>query len=101
MLAWFAPALVGGGDAITQSTLTGADALAIVPLIFLVRFALSTVCYAARTPGGLFAPLLVPTVLKGAPIYESLRAGIMRQAGTGPSSPNSSWRDSGIPKPRH
>jgi chloride channel protein, CIC family len=59
MLAWFAPTLVGGGDAITQSALTGAGALALVPLIFLLRFALATVSYAARTPGGLFAPLLV------------------------------------------
>ena len=59
VLAWFAPELVGGGDAITQRTLTGADALAIVPLIFLLRFALGAVSYAARTPGGLFAPMLV------------------------------------------
>jgi chloride channel protein, CIC family len=59
ILAWFAPELVGGGDAITQRTLSSADALAIVPLIFLVRFALGTVSYAARTPGGLFAPMLV------------------------------------------
>jgi CIC family chloride channel protein len=59
ILAWFAPGLVGGGDAITQRTLSGADALAIVPLVFLLRFALGTVSYAARTPGGLFAPMLV------------------------------------------
>jgi chloride channel protein, CIC family len=59
IIAWFAPGLVGGGDAITQRALSGADALAIVPLIFLLRFALGTVSYAARTPGGLFAPLLV------------------------------------------
>jgi len=59
MLAWFAPLLVGGGDVITQRTLTGTDALAVVPFIFLIRFGLGTVSYAARTPGGLFAPLLV------------------------------------------
>jgi CIC family chloride channel protein len=59
ILAWFAPGLVGGGDAITQRTLSGADALAIVPFAFLLRFALGAVSYAARTPGGLFAPLLV------------------------------------------
>jgi chloride channel protein, CIC family len=59
ILAWFAPGLVGGGDAITQRTLSGADALAVVPLVFLLRFALGTVSYAARTPGGLFAPMLV------------------------------------------
>jgi CIC family chloride channel protein len=58
-LAWFAPGLVGGGDAITQRTLAGGDALAIVPLVFLIRFTLGAVSYAALTPGGLFAPMLV------------------------------------------
>jgi CIC family chloride channel protein len=163
ILAWFAPLLVGGGNVITQRTLAGTDALAIIPLIFLIRVGLSTVCYAARTPGGLFAPLLVlgaqiglmfgglcrlafpnfhiqpegfaivgmaalftgvvrapitgivlvvemtasvrmllpmlgacftamlvPTLLNGAPIYESLRAGILRQGGANRSSSNSS-----------
>jgi chloride channel protein, CIC family len=59
ILAWFAPELVGGGDAITQRTLTGSDALGLVAVVFLVRFVLSMVSYAAGTPGGLFAPLLV------------------------------------------
>jgi chloride channel protein, CIC family len=59
VLAWFAPSLVGGGDAITQRTLAGADVLVSIPLVFLLRFALGVVSYAARTPGGLFAPLLV------------------------------------------
>ena len=58
-LAWFAPGLVGGGDAITQRTLAGAETLATLPLAFLLRFGLGTVSYAARTPGGLFAPMLV------------------------------------------
>jgi CIC family chloride channel protein len=58
MLAWFAPGLVGGGDAITQRALAGTDALAMVPLVFLLRFTLGAVSYAALTPGGLFAPLL-------------------------------------------
>ena len=30
-----------------------------IPLAFALRFGLGAVCYAARTPGGLFAPLLV------------------------------------------
>jgi CIC family chloride channel protein len=58
-LGWFAPDLVGGGDAITQRTLAGGAMLAVVPGAFVVRFALGTVSYAAGTPGGLFAPLLV------------------------------------------
>jgi CIC family chloride channel protein len=59
ILAWFAPGLVGGGDAITQAVLSGTAALALVPSVFLLRFVLGTVSYAARTPGGLFAPMLV------------------------------------------
>ncbi|MBV9199044.1 MAG: H(+)/Cl(-) exchange transporter ClcA [Alphaproteobacteria bacterium] len=58
-LGWFLPDLVGGGDAITQHTLTGSAMLAMLPLAFLLRFALGAVSYAAATPGGLFAPLLV------------------------------------------
>ena len=58
-LAWFRPDLVGGGDVITQATLAGAETLAILPLIFLLRLGLGAVSYAAATPGGLFAPLLV------------------------------------------
>jgi chloride channel protein, CIC family len=58
-LAWFAPDLVGGGDPITQRALDGSGTLAVLPLIFLLRFVLGAVSYAAGTPGGLFAPLLV------------------------------------------
>jgi len=58
-LAWFAPALVGGGDTITQRALVGAETLATIPAAFLLRFGLGAVSYAARTPGGLFAPMLV------------------------------------------
>lgn len=58
-LAWFAPRLVGGGDALTQSALTGADPLAWVAASLVLRFALGAASYAAATPGGLFAPMLV------------------------------------------
>ncbi len=59
MLAWFAPSLVGGGDEITQSVLSGTVATAMIPVVLLLRLALGNVSYAAGTPGGLFAPLLV------------------------------------------
>jgi CIC family chloride channel protein len=59
VLAWFAPALVGGGDPITQRVLEGVGTLSILPLLFLIRFSLGSVSYAAATPGGLFAPMLV------------------------------------------
>ena len=59
LLAWFVPALVGGGDALTQRALAGAETVAAVSAVFLVRFALGPLSYAAGTPGGLFAPILV------------------------------------------
>jgi CIC family chloride channel protein len=59
VLGWLAPGLVGGGDPITQRTLEGRLALEGVALAFLLRFALGPASYAAGTPGGLFAPLLV------------------------------------------
>ena len=59
VLGWIAPGLVGGGDAITQSVLSGGAPLAAIPAAFAVRFALGAVSYAAGTPGGLFAPMLV------------------------------------------
>lgn len=59
VVAWFAPSLVGGGDDLTQSILSGNSALVVMPLVFLLRFILGSASYAAGTPGGLFAPLLV------------------------------------------
>jgi chloride channel protein, CIC family len=59
LLAWFAPRVVGGGDAITQRVLGGGEAFAMLSLVFALRFGLGPVSYAAGTPGGLFAPLLV------------------------------------------
>jgi chloride channel protein, CIC family len=56
LLAWFAPQLVGGGDAITQQTLLNHGALSAIVLIFGVRFVLGPLSYTAGTPGGLFAP---------------------------------------------
>jgi CIC family chloride channel protein len=59
VLAWFLPHLVGGGQEVAQRTLAGGEALAWLPLVFLLRFGLACASYAARTPGGLFAPMLV------------------------------------------
>jgi CIC family chloride channel protein len=59
LLAWLAPGVVGGGDAITQRTLSGMVSATLVLGVFLLRFALGPLSYAAGTPGGLFAPILV------------------------------------------
>jgi chloride channel protein, CIC family len=59
IVSWFLPDMVGGGDEITQRLLAGSVALGSVPFAFILRFLLGPASYAARTPGGLFAPLLV------------------------------------------
>jgi CIC family chloride channel protein len=65
LVAWFAPSLVGGGDPLTQQTLDGNETVSWLALAFLLRFAMGPLCYAARTPGGLFAPMLVLGVQGG------------------------------------
>ncbi len=58
-LAFVAPGLVGGGGPLTQQALLGSGALTMLPFVFLLRFVLGAASYAAGTPGGLFAPMLV------------------------------------------
>lgn len=59
LLGWFAPDLVGGGDNLTQSALLGHGVALAITGVLALRFALGVVSYAAATPGGLFAPMLV------------------------------------------
>jgi len=59
LLSWYMPQWVGGGDNITEKVLRGEVALAMLPAMFALRFMLGAVSYAAGTPGGLFAPMLV------------------------------------------
>lgn len=59
VVAWSAPSLVGGGGNLTQAALGGTAILMWLPAIFLLRAVLGAASYAAATPGGLFAPMLV------------------------------------------
>ena len=63
---WFTPALVGGGDAITQAILSDRFLVRGLVTIFLLRLFLGPWSYAAGTPGGIFAPLLVLGACSGA-----------------------------------
>jgi CIC family chloride channel protein len=58
-VGWFAPALVGGGDNLTQNALLGEGTIGVVAGLIALRFVLGIVSYASATPGGLFAPMLV------------------------------------------
>lgn len=59
IFVWFTPDFVGGGESLTQQTLSGAIAGGALAAVFVMRFGLGAVSYAAKTPGGLFAPMLV------------------------------------------
>jgi chloride channel protein, CIC family len=65
VLTWFLPDLVGGGEVVAQRTLAGEAAVAFLPLVFLLRFGLGCLSYAAPVPGGLFAPMLAVGALLG------------------------------------
>ena len=87
LTAWFAPDLVGGGDAITQRVLAGTETLIIVSVVFILRFGLGALSYAAGTVtemtasftlllpmlAACFAAMVVPTLLRDTPIYDVLR----------------------------
>src|SRR6202046_695335 len=59
VLVWVAPDLAGSGGNLTQNALLGRGALLAITGVLVLRFVLGLVCYAAATPGGLFAPMLV------------------------------------------
>ena len=66
LVAWFVPAIVGGGDTITQAILANRFQLTTLVTIFAVRFALGPWSYTAGCPGGLFAPLMLLGAASGA-----------------------------------
>ncbi len=66
LLGWFAPSLVGGGEVWTQTLLSSSLHFNAIALFFVARMAIGPLCYAAGTPGGLFAPLLAVGAAFGA-----------------------------------
>jgi CIC family chloride channel protein len=59
LIAWFAPAMVGGGDNLTQAVLSDHYAITALAGVFVLRFLIGPWSYAAGAPGGLFAPMLL------------------------------------------
>ncbi|MBA4105329.1 MAG: H(+)/Cl(-) exchange transporter ClcA [Pirellula sp.] len=84
-LAWWAPNWVGGGEALTEQTLTQLAPVSIVLAMLAVRFVLGPVSYAARTPGGLFAPLLAVGSQIGV-IYGAIVGGWFPRIETSPAA---------------
>jgi CIC family chloride channel protein len=65
VVGWFSPIAIGGGHALTELVLAGKVALTAIPLLFLVRFLLTTSSYGSGAAGGIFAPLLALGALLG------------------------------------
>jgi len=76
LAGWFAPRLIGGGDNVTQAVLSGGYSIQILLIVFAFRLFIGPWSYAAGTPGGLFAPMLVLGATMGA-----LLGGLMNQLG--------------------
>jgi chloride channel protein, CIC family len=72
LAAWFAPKLVGSGDSVTQAIFSERNTIEVLLAVFLLRFLLGPWSYAAATPGGLFAPLLLLGAAFGALFGEVL-----------------------------
>jgi CIC family chloride channel protein len=72
LVGWFAPAMIGGGQDLTQAMLTQRFTTAALAGIFLLRFAIGPWSYAAGCPGGLFAPMLVVGASFGALFGEAV-----------------------------
>jgi CIC family chloride channel protein len=70
VVALAAPSLVGGGDALNQDVLSSSATIGALAAVLVVRVLLGPLSYAAGTPGGLFAPLLVVGALAGALLAE-------------------------------
>lgn len=56
---FFLPSVIGGGDNLTSQILTGEGTIIGAIGLLALRFVLGIISYAALTPGGLFAPMLV------------------------------------------
>jgi chloride channel protein, CIC family len=83
LAAWFAPALVGGGETLTQAILSNRYAVGSLTAVFFIRFLLSPWSYAAGAPGGIFAPLLLLGACSGA-LFAGLLSPSMPELGLSP-----------------
>lgn len=74
LIAWSSPALVGGGDNLTRAALDGTLLGWTLLLVFALRFLLGPASYAAGTPGGIFAPMLVLGAQLGVMLHSAVDA---------------------------
>jgi CIC family chloride channel protein len=84
LIAWFAPAAVGGGETLAQAAIDRPLALSVVAGLLGLRFMLTMASYGCGAPGGIFAPLLALGALLGSAFYSAV--GVMRHAPPHPSA---------------
>lgn len=65
LVAWAEPGWVGGGEPIVQRALSDTGLFSEIFVLLVVRYVLGALCYAAGTPGGVFAPMLALGALSG------------------------------------
>lgn len=65
LIAYFWPTTVGGGHGLAEQALAGHFSLAVIPLLFVLRFAMTMGSYGTGAPGGIFAPLLALGAILG------------------------------------
>jgi len=65
LVAWWWPAVVGGGQQLANEMLRATPVWWMIAAVFAVRFVLTVVCYSSGAPGGIFAPMLVLGLLIG------------------------------------
>lgn len=58
-VGWYLPVVIGGGEGLALAILTQVELPSTLLIIIVLRFVLGPLAYAAGTPGGLFAPLLI------------------------------------------
>lgn len=65
VLEWVDPVLTGSGDRVIAATLSHDIVANVLLPVFLLRFVVTIVCFAAGSPGGIFAPMLALGTLLG------------------------------------
>jgi chloride channel protein, CIC family len=74
LIGWFIPDMLGSGEVLVQRLLLQGTAIPALLVLFFIRFAVGPLAYAAQTPGGLFAPMLVVGATFGAACGNALHA---------------------------
>lgn len=65
IVGWFSPIAIGGGQSLALLILSGKFALAMLPILFVIRFILTICSYSTGASGGIFSPLLALGALFG------------------------------------